>query len=144
MPSKDKAQKTSSSSKPVGHQYTFSKKVEMSTEKAKQKMKDSADKPLGALKRRAASTFVQKLYRDEDELNDLKVLGGDAFDSDVEDKEADNKPVKKRDQKREGKSELFAGASAVLTTTKVGRLVSSILQTHIISYLTDCNILIET
>ena len=59
----------------------------MSLEKAKQHMKDEKDKPLSQKKRRAASTFVQKLYRDDDELNDLKVLAGDGnFDSDLEDK----------------------------------------------------------
>lgn len=102
MSSKDKRQKSSSTSKAAkpGHQYTFSKKVEMSTEKAKFKIKENAEKPLGMLKRRAASTFVQKLYRDEDELNDLKVLAGeDNFDSDVEDKEEGAKASRKRDSK---------------------------------------------
>jgi len=51
-----------------GHQYTFSKKVDMSMEKAKRNLREEADKPLSNNKRRATSTFVQKLYRDEDEL----------------------------------------------------------------------------
>ena len=64
----EKRQKTGS--------YTFSKKVGMSVEKAKQRIKNMEDKPVSQNKRRAASTFVSKLYRDEDELNDLKVLAG--------------------------------------------------------------------
>ena len=57
----------------------------MSLDKAKERFKNTEAKPMSAKKRRAASTFVQKLYRDEDELNDLKVLAGEGnFDSDVE------------------------------------------------------------
>ena len=57
----------------------------MSLDKAKQRFKNVESKPLTVKKRRATSTFVQKLYRDDDELNDLKVLAGEGnFDSDVE------------------------------------------------------------
>ena len=102
MPSKDKKAAASSSGN-KGHEYTFSKKVEMSTEKAKQKLVENAEKPLSNLKRRAASNFVQKLYRDEDELNDLKVLAGvDNFDSDVEDK-GEMAKERKRDNKMAAK-----------------------------------------
>ena len=87
MPTAKPKKQSASSSKPKDHhEYTFSKKVDMSMEKAKQKLKADADKPLSNLKRRAASTFVQKLYRDEDELNDLKILAGgeENIDSDLE------------------------------------------------------------
>ena len=41
------------------HQFTFSKKVEMSKEKDKQSFKDAAEKPMGTAKRRAVgNTFV--------------------------------------------------------------------------------------
>ena len=82
--------------------FTFSKKEGMSVEKAKKRAKEMEDKPMGASKRRATSTFVQKLYRDDDELNDLKVLAGDGnFDSDVEDKEETSgaKALRKREAK---------------------------------------------
>ena len=111
-----------------GHEYTFSKKVDMSVEKAKQKLKADADKPLSNLKRRAASTFVQKLYRDDDELNDLKVLAGEGnFDSDIEEELNGNKE-RKRDAKLASKQGGIGGSKAaaakVLSTTKVGKLVS--------------------
>eukprot|EP00353_Schmidingerella_taraikaensis_P000108 CAMPEP_0185595556 /NCGR_PEP_ID=MMETSP0434-20130131/78853_1 /TAXON_ID=626734 ORGANISM="Favella taraikaensis, Strain Fe Narragansett Bay" /NCGR_SAMPLE_ID=MMETSP0434 /ASSEMBLY_ACC=CAM_ASM_000379 /LENGTH=64 /DNA_ID=CAMNT_0028223655 /DNA_START=71 /DNA_END=262 /DNA_ORIENTATION=- len=55
-------------------------------------MKEVESKGPSQKKRRAMSTFVQKLYRDDDELNDLKVLAGDGnFDSDVEDEQDRNK-----------------------------------------------------
>jgi len=64
----------------------------MSVDKAKQHMKEVESKGPSQKKRRAMSTFVQKLYRDDDELNDLKVLAGDGnFDSDVEDEQDRNK-----------------------------------------------------
>lgn len=66
---------------------------------------------------------MQKLYRDEDELNELKVLAGDGnFDSDVEDKEDAQASIKaKRDSKRTQKTD---GRMKVTTTAKVGKLVS--------------------
>ena len=124
MPKYKKSAKTSDAAK-KSHEYTFSKKVEMSVEKAKQKIKEDKDKPLTNSKRRAASTFVQKLYRDEDDLNDLKVLAGeDNFDSDIEDKE---QGIKERKRESKLASKQVKGgvlASKVLTTTKVGKLVS--------------------
>ena len=76
----------------------------MSMDKAKKRLREMRDdKPLSHSKRRAGSTFVQKLYRDEDELNDLKVLAGgeDNFDSDVEDKDETSglAALRKRDAK---------------------------------------------
>lgn len=47
-------------------------------------------------KHRKRSAFVAKLYRDEDDLDELKVLAGNDFDSEV-DEEVD-KP-RKRDKK---------------------------------------------
>jgi len=95
----------------------------MSTEKAKQKLISNKDKPLSTIKRRAASTFVQKLYRDEDELNDLKVLAGNEnFDSDVEDKDEGVRASRKRESKLETKQEFGAKSSKVMSTTKVGKL----------------------
>ena len=38
--------------------FTFSKKEGMSIEKAKKRAKEMEDKPMGASKRRATSTFV--------------------------------------------------------------------------------------
>lgn len=116
MPSKEKG----------GHQLTFSKKIEMSTEKAKQIMKDNAEKPKNANKRRATGTFISKLYRDEDELNDLKVLGGENFDSDLEDKEATAKTLRKRENKLSDKKDQGAKGSQVMLTAKVGKLVSTL------------------
>ena len=85
----------------AGHQVTFSKKIEMSNEKAKQVVKEKAAKAPNANKRRATNTFISKLYRDEDELNDLKVLGGENFDSDLEDKDETSgaKALRKRESK---------------------------------------------
>ena len=115
-----------------GHQYTFSKKVDMSMEKAKISLREEADKPLSQNKRRATSTFVQKLYRDEDELNELKVLAGDGnFDSDVEDKEDAQASIKaKRDSKRSQKTD---GRMKVTTTAKVGKLVSFELISYVMN-----------
>ena len=107
----------------------------MSKEKAKQSFKDAAEKPMGTAKRRAVgNTFVQKLYRDEDELNDLKVLAGDGnFDSDVEDKEQDERKAEQRKRDAKGDRKKYAdkadGKSAVLTTTKIGKLVSKTIRT---------------
>jgi hypothetical protein len=114
------------------HQFTFSKKTDMSVEKAKQSAKDAAEKPMGTSKRRATgNTFVQKLYRDEDELNDLKVLAGEGnFDSDVEDKDDDEKKAAQRkrdakgDRKKDDRKKDGAVKSVALATTKVGKLVS--------------------
>jgi len=114
------------------HQFTFSKKVDMSKEKAKQSFKDAAEKPMGTSKRRVAgNTFVQKLYRDDDELNDLKVLAGEGnFDSDVEDKDDDEKKAAQRkrdakgDRKKDDRKKDGIAKSVVLATTKVGKLVS--------------------
>jgi len=95
-------------------------------EKAKRNLREEADKPLSNNKRRATSTFVQKLYRDEDELQDLKVLAGDGnFDSDVEDKDGDQQEAtikQKREAKRAQKT--GDGRTKVITTAKVGKLVS--------------------
>lgn len=69
------------------------------------------------------------MYRDEDELNDLKVLAGEGnFDSDVEDKDETSglKELKKRDAKLAHKKEFGKNAAKVLMTTKVGKLVSEI------------------
>ena len=109
------------------HEYTFSKKTGMSLDKAKQSFKEQQEKPLSNNKRRAMSTFVQKLYRDEDELNDLKVLAGEGnFDSDLEEKgelgEGQTTGAKvKRGAKQAAKMD---GRKIVQTTTKVGKLVS--------------------
>lgn len=87
-------------------------------------MKDSAEKPKNANKRRATGTFISKLYRDEEELNDLKVLGGENFDSDLEDKEATAKSLRKRENKLADKKDQGAKGSQVMLTEKVGKLVS--------------------
>ena len=95
-------------------------------EKAKQRFKQEEAKPLSQNKRRAASTFVQKLYRDEDELNDLKVLAGEGnFDSDIEEDANNDAQVSgakaKRQAKQSGKQD---GRTKIQTTSKVGKLVS--------------------
>lgn len=126
MPSRDKGKSSAAkASGSGGHQYTFSKKVGMSTEKAKAKLIADKDKPLSNLKRKAASNFVQKLYRDDDELNELKVLAGeDNFDSDIEEKDDSAAKNRKRDSKMASKQQLGAQGSKLSLTTKVGKLVS--------------------
>lgn len=110
------------STKKGHHQYTFSKKTDMSLEKAKSWLKDTEAKPMSQKKRRTASTFVQKLYRDEDELNNLKVLAGEGnFDSDVE-AEEDRVKLTGSKAKRESKRAAKDGRTVVSTISKVGKL----------------------
>lgn len=81
---------------------------------------------MGTAKRRAVgNTFVQKLYKDDDELADLKVLAGDGnFDSDIEDKD-EGAEARKRESKSQRKKEGFLSKTGtVLTMTKIGKLVS--------------------
>ena len=114
--------------KQKGHQYTFSKKEGMSLEKAKKSYKAAQEKPMGNAKRRAVgNTFVQKLYKDEEELNDLKVLAGDGnFDSDIEEKDdlIEAGQSRRRESKSQRKQDSLLAKAGVMTTTKVGKLVS--------------------
>ena len=64
---------------------------------------------------RKRSAFVAKLYRDEDDLDDLKVLAGGEIDSDLEETE------RKRDRKRKDKSVLKTEESVGI---KIPKLVS--------------------
>lgn len=113
-------------SKKKSHQFTFSKKEGMSVEKAKQNYKAAAAKPMGTAKRRAiGNTFVQKLYKDDEELNELKVLAGDGnFDSDVEDKDEGGEARKRENKSQRKKEGLLSKAGGSLTMTKIGKLVS--------------------
>ena len=66
-------------------------------------------------KHRKRSAFVAKLYRDEDDLDELKVLGGQDFDSEV-DEEGAEKP-RKRDMKFKDKIK-----SVEVSTLKINKL----------------------
>ena len=79
------------------------------------------------------SAFVAKLYRDDDDLNELKVLAGgdDNIDSDFEEKhdlplDSENAGQRKREQKMKKKSEDKSFMGSEVPTTKIGRLVSQI------------------
>lgn len=48
------------------------------------------------------SAFTAKLYRDDNELEEMKVLAGDQFDSDID--ENAKKPIKQREAKAQSKS----------------------------------------
>ena len=84
------------------------------------------------------SAFVAKLYKDEDDLQELKVLAGGEqnFDSDIEVDElgsdSDQGEIqKKRQQKvsQKGESKAFTGLSKkpAEAVSKIGRLVSKLL-----------------
>ena len=73
----------------------------MNKDEAKAEMREQRSDPKPSKKR---SAFVAKLYRDEDDLQELKVLAGgdDNIDSDFEEKDdevpvmdADDKPKKR-------------------------------------------------
>lgn len=63
---------------------------------------------------------MAKLYRDEDDLDELKVLGGDEFDEELN----DDMPIeRKRDKKLKEKVNKETEEAAGL---KIGKLVSDI------------------
>jgi hypothetical protein len=71
--------------------YTFNK-APINKTTAKQEIISERAKP----KKRSA--FMANLYKDEDDIEDLKVLGGDEFEA-----EEDTRPVKARDSKATAK-----------------------------------------
>ena len=84
------------------------------------------------------SAFVAKLYRDDDDLNELKVLAGgdDNIDSDFEEKhdlqiDSENTGQRKREQKMKKKSDDKSFMGSDVPSTKIGRLVS---QMQILTY----------
>jgi hypothetical protein len=90
--------------------------------KAKSKFVDQAEKEEGGLgddkKARKRSAFVAKLYRDDDDLDEMKVLAGDEFDSEMD----EQMPEKKRERKAKDKSEKVDENAGI----KIGKLVSSV------------------
>jgi hypothetical protein len=64
---------------------------------------------------------MAKLYKDDNELDEIKVLLGDQIDSDIE---ADTKPLKPRDAKAVSKSKTTSELSKPSLISKIGRLVS--------------------
>jgi hypothetical protein len=93
---------------------------------AKHKFVEKAEKEeaglgeIGDKKARKRSAFVAKLYRDDDDLDEMKVLAGDEFDSEVD----EQVPERKRDKKLKAKSEVKVEENAGV---KIGKLVSSII-----------------
>lgn len=91
---------------------------------AKHKFIDQAEREETGLQDKAAkagrkrSAFVAKLYRDEEDLDELKVLGGDDFDEELnEDMPIERKRDKKLKDKVNNETEEAAGL-------KIGKLVS--------------------
>ena len=72
--------------------------------------------------------FVSKLYRDQDDLNELKVLAGgdDNIDSDFEQKDEQGPTSeRKREQKMKKKTEDLSFMKTSNEYTKIGKLVSN-------------------
>ena len=65
---------------------------------------------------------MAKLYKDDNELDEIKVLLGDQVDSDIE---TGNKPLKPRDAKAVSKSKTSELSKPSLIS-KIGRLVSTL------------------
>lgn len=84
----NKKNSRSSSAGPQGKatNFTFNKapinKAEAKNEFIEQKEKKSVKR----------SAFTAKLYKDDDDLDEMKVLGGDNFDSDIEEAKTTKKP----------------------------------------------------
>lgn len=72
----------------------------------------------GEARGRKRSAFVAKLYRDDDDLDDLKVLAGGDIDSDLDE------PDRKRDRKRKQKSVLKTEEAVGI---KIAKLVSQLV-----------------
>ena len=82
----------------------------------------------GAPSKKQRSTFMAKLYKDEDDLNELKMMAGDDnFDSDIESKddEQEGAPTKRRDAKLQSKREARGLGSQTVSSIKIPRLVSN-------------------
>jgi len=99
-------------------QFTFNK-APMNKDTAKKEFMDDQKKREKPEKKRSA--FTAKLYKDDDELENLKILGGDQFDSDLDEKQGAK--VKPRDAKAAAKTKQdFRGTSTAVSTIKIGRL----------------------
>ena len=97
-------------------------------------MAEGKDAQTVAGKKRGA--FVSKLYADEDEIDEMKVLAGEDFDSDLEPKELNSEGeevTKKRDAKAGRKTSTIKSNRTGIdvgiapTTNKIGKLVSLFL-----------------
>lgn len=86
----------------------------------KEKFQEGKDEKSKQTRRRGA--FVDSLYKDDNEIDEMKVLGGDAFDSDLEKnsdaEDLDEKAVKRREAKaaRKNEDKIAAKTSAIATT----------------------------
>lgn len=70
------------------------------------------------------NAFTAKLYRDDDELDDMKIIGGDQFDSEIDEKDGASKPRDaKALAKKKGTTQDFKAST--VAASKIGRLVSS-------------------
>lgn len=91
---------------------------------AKDKFVDRAEKDESVLAERSKgkkrSAFVAKLYRDDDDLDEMKVLAGDEFDSDI-----DEATERKRDKKQREKSVIKTDAET--EGIKISKLVSQLI-----------------
>ena len=111
--------------------FTFNK-APLNKDMAKKelsKAKEEGRAVAGMPGKRQRSTFMAKLYKDEDDLNELKMMAGDDnFDSDIESKDADEEgQEKKREIKLRTKSEakgLKAISGQGTSSIKIPKLVS--------------------
>ena len=77
------------------------------------------------------SAFTAKLYRDDNDLEEMKVLGGDQFDSDID--ETSKKPLKQREIKAQSKSKPKQDfTTKQILSSKIGRLVSYLINKFLI------------
>lgn len=97
--------------------FTFNK-APINRAEAKQDFEDNKEKR--SMKR---SAFTAKLYKDDDDLEEMKVLAGDNFDSDLDERPEQKK--KPRDVKASRKQDF--SVSTPLITSKIGKLVSLLL-----------------
>lgn len=97
--------------------FTFNKAPINKDEAAKEMIEGKKERP------NKRSAFTAKLYKDDNELEDLKILAGEKFDSDVD--ESGKRPLKQRDSKAQSKSKPKQDfSSKPILTSKIGRLVS--------------------
>jgi hypothetical protein len=114
--------------------FTFNKapiNKGLAKEHVKNLMQDGKDLASVAGKKRGA--FISKLYADENEVDEMKIIAGEDFDSDLEPKEvnSDGEEKNKRDSKASRKASTKLGGRTGIdvgiapTANKIGKLVSN-------------------
>ena len=100
--------------------FTFNK-APINKQDAKKEIIEQRDKPV------KRSAFTAKLYADDDEVENMKILQGDQFESDEE-----TRKPRARDRKANEKltKEGFAQPSKSVSTSKIGKLVSDQIINH--------------